>query len=65
MRRVFSFPVLGEAEWIAVDRFRGSYRDDNIAPQRFKRALAELLASGRFETVFEKDNILVLRLKRP
>ena len=60
-RRVFSFPVLGEAEWVAVDRFRGSYRDDNIAPQRFERALAELLASGRFRTVFQKDNILVLR----
>ena len=41
-RRVFSFPVLGEAEWIAVDRFRGSYRDDDIAPQRFARALARL-----------------------
>ena len=62
--RVFSFPVLGEAQWIAVDRFRGSYRDDNIAPQRFRRALAELRASGRFETVFDEDNILVLRLKR-
>ena len=61
--RVFSFPVLGEAQWIAVDRFRGSYRDDNIAPQRFRRALAELRASGRFETVFDEDNILVLRLR--
>ena len=62
-RRVFSFPVLGEAEWVAVDRFRGSYRDDNIAPQRFKRALADLLASGRFETVFDEDNVMVLRLR--
>ena len=61
--RIFSFPVLGEAEWVAVDRFRGSYRDDNIAPQRFARALARLQASGRFEVVFEEDNILVLRLR--
>ena len=55
--------MLGEAQWVAVDRFRGSYRDDNIAPQRFRRALAELRASGRFETVFDEDNILVLRLR--
>ncbi|HET9937995.1 MAG TPA: hypothetical protein VFQ28_04345, partial [Gaiella sp.] len=52
------------AEWVAVDRFRGSYRDDNIAPQRFERAIADLLASGRFETVFDEDNVMVLRLRR-
>ena len=62
-RRIFSFPVLGEAEWVAVDRFRGSYRDDNVAPQRFAQALARLQASGRFEVVFEEDDILVLRLR--
>ena len=60
-RRVFSFPVLGEAEWVAVDRQRPSHRDENDAPERFEASLARLLESGRFETVFDEDGILVLR----
>ena len=59
--RVFSFPVLGEADWVAVDRQRPSHRDDNDAPERFEAALARLVQSGRFETVFDEDGILVLR----
>jgi hypothetical protein len=60
-RRVFSFPVLGDAEWVAVDRQRPSHRDDNDAPERFEASLARLLASGRFEILFDEDGILVLR----
>jgi hypothetical protein len=60
-RRVFSFPVLGEARWVAVDRTRPSYRDQNGWRDRFEAALARLRASGRFEVVFDEDGVLVLR----
>lgn len=62
-RRVFSFPVLGEATWIAVDERRPSYRDQADAPVRFARAYAALLAGGRFRVVFAEDGIVVLRLR--
>jgi uncharacterized membrane protein len=60
-RRVLSFPVLGEATWVAVDRQRPSYRDAMDAPVRFERALAALQARGEFTVVFDEDGILVLR----
>lgn len=63
-RRVLSFPVLAEARWVAVDRRRPSYRDRAVAPEQFARALAALTASGRYETVFDEDGILVLRLRQ-
>jgi len=59
--RVFSFPVLDEATWVAVDLQRPSYRDTADAPARFARAFAALRASGRFSVVFDEDGIVVLR----
>ena len=59
--RIFSFPVLGEADWVVVDTERPSHRDAADAPAPFARALGELRESGRFETVFAEDGILVLR----
>jgi uncharacterized membrane protein len=64
-RRIFSFPVLGEAEWVAVDRARPSYRDQADAPVMFASALATLRASGRFVVVFDEDGILLLRRRAP
>jgi uncharacterized membrane protein len=61
--RVFSFPVLGEAEWVAVDRTRPSFRDKADAPKEFAAALQALRASGRFTVVFDEDGLLVLRLR--
>ena len=63
-RRVFSFPVLGEAAWVVVDRTRPSHRDQAVAPDAFAAALDRVEASGRFETVFDEDGILVLRRVR-
>jgi uncharacterized membrane protein len=60
-RRIFSFPVLGEAEWVVVDRARPSHLDRAVAPKEFSAALARLEAAGRFEPVFDEDGILVLR----
>ena len=61
--RVFSFPVLREAEWVAVDRTRPSHRDKADAPDDFANALAALRASGRLAVVFDEDGILVARLR--
>ena len=61
--RVFSFPVLREAQWVAVDRTRPSYRDMADAPDLFAVAYSKFRADGRFELVFAKDGILVFRLR--
>lgn len=63
-RRIFSFPVLGEATWVAVDRQRPSYRDRADAPVPFGRSFNALRASGRFRVVFDEDGIVVLRRVR-
>ena len=62
-RRVFSFPVLGEATSVTVDEQRPSFRDQADSPTRFERAYAALRASGRFRVVFDQDGIVVLRLR--
>ena len=59
-RRVFSFPVLGEAQWVAVDLERPSYRDQLEHEAEVRRAVAALRADGRFAVVFDEDGVLVL-----
>lgn len=59
--RSFSFPVLAEARWVAVDRRRPSYRDDAVAPEKFSRALDRLRADPSWTVVFDEDGLLVLR----
>ncbi len=63
-RRVFSFPVLGEARWVAVDLERPSYRDQLGRETQVRRAVAALRADGRFTVVFDEDGILVLHRER-
>lgn len=60
-RRVFSFPVIHEADWVAVDLRRASYLDRRSAPSTTAVALAELLRNGGWETVLEEDGIFVLK----
>jgi uncharacterized membrane protein len=60
-RRVFSFPVVREAEWVAVDLRRASYLDRRSAPSTAAVPLARLLRSGEWETVLAEDGIFVLR----
>lgn len=56
--RVFSFPVLAEAEWAVVDTTRLTYRDSLDGT----RSLPELRRLRReWRTVFAEDGILVLR----
>jgi uncharacterized membrane protein len=60
-RRVFSFPVIRDSEWIAVDLRRASYLDRRSAPSTAAIPLARLVASGDWETVLDEDGIFVLR----
>ena len=63
-RRAFSFPVLGEARWVAVDLERPSYRDQLGHAEQLERAVAALRASGRYAVVFDEDGVLVLHRTR-
>lgn len=60
-RRIFSFPILGDARWVAVDLERPSYRDELGRAGELRRAVTAIRADGRFRVVFDEDGILVLR----
>ena len=59
-RRVFNFPTLEEARWIAVDTLRMSYGDDNVDHRRGLRALRALRRSHHWRVVYARKGILVL-----
>ena len=59
-RRIFSFPVLREAEWVAVDSTRLTYRD-SLSPERSRPALAALRRDPAWRLVFSEDGLLVFR----
>jgi uncharacterized membrane protein len=58
--RIFSFPVLREARWLAVDSKRLSYRDAAVAPRRGGDALRQITADPDWRVVFSEEGILVL-----
>jgi len=59
-RRIFSFPVLREATWVAVDTRRLSYLD-SLEPARARAPLAQLRRDPRWRIVFADDGVLVFR----
>jgi uncharacterized membrane protein len=59
-RRIFSFPVLREARWVAVDLKRPSYLD-NAAGRGFAPAYAHLRRDPRWHVVRSEDGVVVLR----
>jgi uncharacterized membrane protein len=59
-RRIFSFPVLREAEWAALDTRRLTHLD-SLDGARARPALAALRASPEWRLVFARDGVLVLR----
>ena len=61
-RRIFSFPVLREATWIALDLTRPSYRD-SATGKGFARAYARLERSGEWTVVRRADGVVILRKK--
>jgi uncharacterized membrane protein len=60
-RRVFSFPRLREAEWVAVDVKQASAFDRISAPRTFGAAFARLRADPRWHVVFAEHGVVVLR----
>lgn len=58
--RIFSFPVLREADWVAVDTRRLTYLD-SLEPERARPALAALRRDPSWRVVFAEDGILILR----
>jgi len=63
-RRIFSFPVLREARWVAVDLTRPSYRDAE-GGERFAAAYAVLRRNRGWEVVRQEDGVIVLRRTAP
>jgi uncharacterized membrane protein len=61
-RRIFSFPVLREATWIALDLERPSYRDDATG-KGFARAYERLRRDKAWEVVRREEGIVILRKK--
>jgi uncharacterized membrane protein len=59
-RRIFSFPVLEEAEWVAVDERRLTYLD-SLKPERARAPLAALRRDPRWRLVFSEAGVLVFR----
>jgi uncharacterized membrane protein len=59
-RRIFSFPVLAEAEWVAVDQRRLTFLD-SLRPDLARAPLAALRRDPRWRLVFSEDGILVFR----
>jgi hypothetical protein len=58
--RVFSFPVLREAEWVVVDERRLTSLD-SLEPGPARPALAELRADPGWRLVFAESGLLVFR----
>jgi len=59
-RRIFSFPVLREAEWVAVDSTRLTFLD-SLRPGRARPSLAALRRDPNWRLVFAEGGVLVFR----
>jgi len=59
-RRIFSFPILRDAKWVAVDSTRLTYLD-SLRPERARPALAALRRNPDWRLVFAEDGVLVFR----
>jgi uncharacterized membrane protein len=64
-RRVFSFPRVREAAWVAVDETRPSILDRASAPVEGRRAIAALRRSPRWRLVAADDGVLLFRAVQP
>ncbi len=58
--RIFSFPVIREAEWVAVDSTRLTFLD-SLQSQRSLPALSALRRDPAWRLVFDEDGVLVFR----
>jgi uncharacterized membrane protein len=62
-RRVLSFPLLADAEWVAVDETKPGNLD-RIEPLPYAASIARLRRNPAWRLVFERDGVLVLRSAR-
>ena len=59
-RRIFSFPLLGGADWVAVDTTRLSYFERASGGASARAAYAQLRRDHRWNVVFAVSGIVVL-----
>jgi uncharacterized membrane protein len=59
-RRIFSFPAIHEARWIALDTLRMSYGDDNVNRRDGLLALRRFRHDPHWHVVYARKGILVL-----
>ncbi|MBA3331329.1 MAG: DUF2079 domain-containing protein [Actinobacteria bacterium] len=59
-RRILSWPLLGDATWVAVDGARPGPAD-RIAPVQHARAIGRLRSDRAWRLVFQRDGMLVFR----
>jgi uncharacterized membrane protein len=63
-RRIFTFPVIGDARWVIVDRQR-PYVGDRIGPAQHAIDVAVLRARPDMRLVMDEDGVMVFRRVRP
>jgi Predicted membrane protein (DUF2079) len=59
-RRVLSFPLVRDADWIAIDERRPSL-GDRLSPPEAPARIAAVRRNPAWEIVFDRDGIVVLR----
>jgi uncharacterized membrane protein len=59
-RRIFSFPRLADASWVAIDETNGSYNDGS-APLPMENDVMVMRRNPAWRLVFEQDGVLVFR----
>ena len=60
-RRIFSFPQLRDAAWVAIDETRPSYLDRANAPTLGSAAVRRLRTDPRWRLVFSENGVLIFR----
>jgi hypothetical protein len=62
-RRILSFPVTDDAQWLAVDEKRPSLGDHN-ASENGRRRIEQTVGRPEWHVVFDEDGVVVLRRAR-
>jgi uncharacterized membrane protein len=60
-QRVLSFPLLADAEWVAVDETQPGYADRIGAALPYAAAIARVRRDSRWELVHQRDGVLLFR----
>jgi uncharacterized membrane protein len=62
-RRILSFPLVDDSEWLAVDLRRPSLGDHNAGDEA-RRRIERAVQAPRWRIVFDEDGVIVLRRAR-